>query len=168
MKALLLTPDKDALWKKWFGLYRQKMISSGEFLDLYTVGFDVPEGYAIRKDQKMYYAFFTPPNRPWGLDKPPDLPPSRDEVWEGRLELRGLDKSKEYEVVDYEHGKSLGSLKGSSPYLLKWYRSHESGSAALPKFTSRGTQRTADQPYPIGRGGLAVCQDPAAHRAMLA
>ena len=124
MKALLLTPDKDALWKKWFDLYRQKMISSGEFLNLYTVGFDVPEGYAIRKDQKMYYAFFTPPNRPWGLDKPPDLPPSRDEVWEGRLELRGLDKSKEYEVVDYEHGKSLGSLKGSSPYLDTKFTNH--------------------------------------------
>jgi hypothetical protein len=36
------------------------MISSGTFLDLYTVGFDVPEGYAILKDQRMYYAFFTP------------------------------------------------------------------------------------------------------------
>jgi len=124
MKALLLTPDKDAIWKKWFDLYRQKMISSGEFLDLYTVGFDVPEGYAIRKDQKMYYAFFTPPNRSWGLDKPPDLPPSRDEVWEGRLELRGLDKSREYEVIDYEHGKSLGSLKGSSPYLDRQFTDH--------------------------------------------
>ena len=124
MKSLLLTPEKDALWKKWFALYRQKMISSGEFLDLYTVGFDVPEGYAIRKDQKMYYAFFTPPNRPWGLDKPPDLPPSRNEVWEGHLELRGLDKSKEYEVVDYEHGKSLGSLKGSNPYLDTKFTNH--------------------------------------------
>jgi alpha-galactosidase len=117
LKALVLTPDKDALWKKWFDLYREKMISSGAFLDLYTVGFDVPEGYAIRKDQKMYYAFFTPPTRPWGLDKPPDLPPLKDQAWEGRLELRGLDKSKEYQVVDYEHGRSLGSLKGSSPYL---------------------------------------------------
>jgi len=38
MKSLLLTPDKDALWKKWFELYYQKMISSGELLDLYTVG----------------------------------------------------------------------------------------------------------------------------------
>jgi len=124
MKSLLLTPDKDALWKKWFDLYRQKMISSGEFLDLYTVGFDDPEGYAIRKDQKMYYAFFTPPHRPWGLDKPPDLPPLQDVVWEGRLELRGLDRSKEYEVVDYEHGKSLGSVKGSNPYLDTKFTNH--------------------------------------------
>ncbi len=124
MKALLLTPDKDTLWKKWFVLYRQKMFSSGEFLDLYTVGFDVPEGYAIKKDQKMYYAFFTPPHRAWGLDKPPDLPPSKDEVWQGHLELRGLDKSKEYQIVNYEHGKSLGSLKGSSPYLDTRFTNH--------------------------------------------
>jgi len=124
MKSLLLTPDKDALWKKWFSLYHQKMISSGEFLDLYTVGFDVPEGYAIRKDEKMYYAFFTPTHRAWGLDKPPDLPPSTDEVWQGHLELRGLEKSKEYQIVDYEHGKSLGSLKGSSPYLDTNFTNH--------------------------------------------
>ena len=117
MKALLLTPDKDALWKKWFDLYRQKMISKGMFLNLYTVGFDVPEGYAIRKYQNTYYAFFIPTIRPAGLDKPPDLPPSKDQVWEGRLELRGLDTSKEYEVVDYEHGKRLGYLKAWSPYL---------------------------------------------------
>lgn len=124
MQARLLTPDKDVLWKKWFDLYRRKMISSGEFLDLYTVGFDDPEGYAIRKDQKMYYAFFTPVDRPWGLDKPPDLPPLKDHVWEGRLELRGLDKSKEYDVVDYEYGKSLGSIKGSNPYLNTRFTNH--------------------------------------------
>jgi alpha-galactosidase len=124
LKALVLTPDKDALWKKWFDLYHQKMLSNGEFLDLYTVGFDVPEGYAIRKDQKMYYAFFTPPKRPWGLDKPPELPPLKDQVWQGRLELRGLDKSSEYEVVDYEHGRILGSLKGSSPYLDTKFTNH--------------------------------------------
>jgi len=123
-KALLLTPEKDALWKKWFNLYHQKMISSGEFLNLYTVGFDVPEGYAIRKDQKMYYAFFVFPNRPWGLDEPPVLPPLKDEIWQGRLELRGLDRSKEYEVVDYEHGKRLGSLKGSTPYLDARFINH--------------------------------------------
>jgi hypothetical protein len=50
------------------------MISSGTFLDLYTVGFDVPEGYAILKDQRMYYAFFTPLIRPWDLDRPPEYP----------------------------------------------------------------------------------------------
>ena len=117
LEQLVLTSQKAALWKKWFDLYHQKMLSNGEFLDLYKVGCDVPEGYAIRKDQMMYYAFFTPPQRPWGLEKPPELPPSKDQVWEGRLELRGLDASKEYRIVDYEHGKMLGVLKGSSPYL---------------------------------------------------
>jgi hypothetical protein len=31
MESPLLTPGKDALGKKWFELYHQKMISSGEF-----------------------------------------------------------------------------------------------------------------------------------------
>jgi hypothetical protein len=48
----------------------------------------------------------------------------KDVVWEGRLELRGLDRSKEYEVVDYEHGKSLGSVKGSNPYLDTKFTNH--------------------------------------------
>jgi hypothetical protein len=100
------------------------MISSGTFLDLYTVGFDVPEGYAILKDQRMYYAFFTPLIRPWGLDRPPDIPLLKKETWEGHVELRGLDRVKEYEVLDYEHGKSLGALKGSSPYLDTSFADH--------------------------------------------
>ena len=88
------------------------------------MGFDVPEGYAIRKDQKMYYAFFVFPNRPWGLDQPPVLPPVKDEIWQGRLELRGLDRSTEYEAVDYEHGKSLGRVKGSDPHLDAKFTNH--------------------------------------------
>jgi hypothetical protein len=47
-------------------------------------GFDVPECYAIKEDQKMYYALFTPPHRAWGLDKPPGLPPSN-----GRARIDG-------------------------------------------------------------------------------
>jgi alpha-galactosidase len=124
MKQLLLTPEKDSLWKKWFGFYRQKMLSSGEFLDLYTVGFDVPEGYAIRKDGRLYYAFFVPHPRPWGLDAPPALPESEDRLWEGRLELRGLEKSKSYHVVDYEQGKSICRVLGSSPYIEVKFTNH--------------------------------------------
>jgi alpha-galactosidase len=124
MKQLLLTQEKDSLWKKWFGLYRQKMLSSGEFLDLYTVGFDMPEGYAIRKDGRLYYAFFVSNPRPWGLVAPPDLPESKDRSWEGRIELRGLEKSRNYRIVDYENGKSFGRVDGSQPYLEAKFTNH--------------------------------------------
>lgn len=124
MKQLLLTPEKASLWKKWFDLYHQKMLSQGEFLNLYTLGFDEPEGYAIRKDSTLYYAFFAPAPRAWGLDKPPRLPKSQDNVWEGRLELRGLDPSKQYRVSDYENGKDLGVLSGSSPSLGARFSNH--------------------------------------------
>ena len=57
-RDVALTPDKDQLWKKWIGIYQKNMLSRGEFLDLYTIGYDKPEGYAIAKNGKMYYAFF--------------------------------------------------------------------------------------------------------------
>ena len=32
------------------------MLSKGTFRNLYVYGYDTPEGYAIEKDGKMYYA----------------------------------------------------------------------------------------------------------------
>jgi alpha-galactosidase len=113
----LLTPEKVADWERWFDLYRQKMLSDGEFLNLYTLGFDNPEGYAIRKGRDMYYAFFVSQPRAYGIDLPPVLPKPRVVAWEGRLELQGLNKSQVYRVIDYEHGKDLGTVSGSNPYL---------------------------------------------------
>jgi alpha-galactosidase len=83
-KDVMLTPQKEAIWKKWTSIYNSKMLSRGTFLNLYTYGYDVPEGYAIEKDGKMYYAFFAPD---------PDTP------WEGEVELRGLEPGK-YRVYD--------------------------------------------------------------------
>ena len=90
-KDVNLTPAKEQHWKKWIGLYNQKMLSKGEFRDLYTTGYDTPEGYAIAKDRKMYYAFFTP------------------HAWKGHLELRGLQPGK-YQVTEYSEGKDLGTV----------------------------------------------------------
>ncbi|HUM05353.1 MAG TPA: alpha-galactosidase [Terriglobales bacterium] len=91
-KAVNLTPAKEEHWKKWIGLYNEKMLSKGEFKDLYVYGYDTPEGYAIAKDGKMYYAFFAPASAPW----------------KGELELRGL-KPGSYHVSDYAEGKDLGT-----------------------------------------------------------
>ena len=109
-KPVALTSQKEEHWKKWIGLYNQKMLSKGEFLDLYTYGYDVPEGYAIAKDGKMYYAFFAEPGKPFA----------------GEVELRGL-KPGSYQAVDYADGKSLGTVQaenGKAPRLKTEFKDH--------------------------------------------
>jgi alpha-galactosidase len=88
-----LTPDKEKLFEKWLDLYRQKMLSRGQYLgELYDIGFDRPEGHAIRKAEALYYAFYAP-------------------AYRGRLELRGL-SPRAYRVRDYVNGRDLGLLRG--------------------------------------------------------
>ena len=100
-KIVELTPgEKEAFWKKWIHIYQDKMLSKGEFLDLYTYGYDVPEAYAIAKDGRMYYAFYA----------------DKGKHWSGEVELRGLNPGK-YQIVDYETGKQMGTVDASSPRL---------------------------------------------------
>lgn len=110
-KNVLLTQEKEAHWKKWIGIYNQKMLSKGTFLDLYVYGYDVPEAYAIEKDGKMYYAFFAP---------------SDQASWKGEVELRGL-KPGTYRVSDYGNGRDLGTVQATSdhaPKLSAEFREH--------------------------------------------
>ena len=110
-KEVNLTEHKDEVWKKWIALYNQKMLSKGNFLNLYTYGYDSPEGYAIEKDRKMYYAFFAP---------------QQNAEWKGDIELRGL-KAGTYKVVDYTDGESLGTVEagiGKSPTLATHFKDH--------------------------------------------
>lgn len=107
-KTALLTPEKESLWKKWTGIYNSKMLSKGTFLDLYVTGYDVPEGYAIEKDGKMYYAFFAPQ---------PATP------WKGEIELRGLAPGK-YRVLDYDNGKDLGTIDAQNSKLRTEFIHH--------------------------------------------
>jgi len=110
-KEVNLTAHKDEVWKKWTSIYNQKMLSKGNFLDLYTYGYDFPEGYAIEKDGAMYYAFFTP---------------EQNSEWKGEIELRGL-KPGTYHVTDYADGKALGTVEagiGKSPKLAATFKDH--------------------------------------------
>ena len=61
-KATLdLTPEREQLWAKWLKIYQEKMLPRGEYLGtLYDLGFDKPEAHAIRKGNRLYYAFYAP------------------------------------------------------------------------------------------------------------
>lgn len=105
-KNVELTPEKEAHWKEWISLYNQKMLSKGNFLDLYVYGFDVPEAYAIEKDGRMYYAFYAPsPAKATNSDH------AEASHWTGEVELRGL-SAKSYRVTDYVHHQDLGTVTG--------------------------------------------------------
>ncbi|HZO99178.1 MAG TPA: alpha-galactosidase, partial [Terriglobia bacterium] len=110
-KRVALTAEKEEHWKKWIGIYNQKMLSKGKFRDLYVYGYDVPEGYAIEKDGKMYYAFFAPD-------------PAKS--WKGKIELRGLGPGT-YHVTDYADGKDLGTVEAATdkaPQLATEFKDH--------------------------------------------
>jgi alpha-galactosidase len=87
----LLTPRKEALWRKWIAIYQQHMLPQGDYLGaLYDIGFDKPEAHAIAKDGAMYYAFYA-------------------DAWDGPLQLRGLGKGR-YRVRDLFNEVELGAV----------------------------------------------------------
>ena len=108
LKSVYLNPSKETDWKKWIGIYNQRMLSGGEFRDLYVYGYDVPEAYAIAKNGKMYYAFFAP---------------AGTSEWHGTIELRGLAPGK-YRVLDYENNRDLGTIVSDNPKLTTQFREH--------------------------------------------
>ena len=97
----LLTPEKEALLKKWVPIYNEKMLSSGEYLPLYDYGFDKPEAHVIAKDGAMYYAFYA-------------------SKWDGQpITLRGLDPQKTYTVTEYAADEPHSyTLEGANPIIM--------------------------------------------------
>ena len=88
-----LTPAREQAFEKWLRIYKEKMLPRGEYLGrLYDIGFDRPEAHAIRKDGRLYYAFYAP-------------------QWTGKITLRGL-AERVYRVTDYVDGKDLGTVRG--------------------------------------------------------
>lgn len=96
----LLTPEKEVIWKKWFSLYDEKMLSTGTYMGgLYDIGYFKPEAHVIKKDDKMYYAFYA-------------------DEWDGEIELRGLEKDREYTVVEYANDEQRTyTVNGSNPII---------------------------------------------------
>lgn len=95
----VLDEPRQRLWERWFRLYREHQPARGHYLNLYDLAFDAPEGHAIRRGRRMYYAFFGPG------------------VYQGPLELRGLEPGRVYRVVDYVHQAEQGRVTGPTGVL---------------------------------------------------
>jgi alpha-galactosidase len=106
-----LTPQKEAHWREWISLYNEKMLSKGNFLNLYVYGFDVPEAYAIEKGGQLYYAFYAPL-----ADEAKPKEARKSQTWSGEVELRGL-AAKSYRVADYVNHKDYGTVSGPTAKL---------------------------------------------------
>lgn len=112
-KNVYLSQEKESHWKEWIDLYNQKMLSKGNFLDLYVYGFDLPEAYAIEKDGHYYYSFYAPGK----LQEAKKAAASEKHgKWSGEVELRGL-PAKTFHVTDYVHHKDYGVVTGPTAKL---------------------------------------------------
>ncbi len=100
-----LTPEKEKVWQKWLDIYEANLLPTGDYMgSLYDIGFDRPETHAIKKDNKMYYAFYA-------------------NSFNGDVELRGLE-NKPYKVVDYENDKEYGTVQGPVAKLPIEFTNH--------------------------------------------
>ena len=95
----VLTQEKEALIRKWMKIYKENDLARGEYLNLYTWGFDYPEGHVIRQNDALYYVFYA-------------------DAYDGRIEIRGLDPDAEYTAVEYTADEPRSfTVKGSDPYI---------------------------------------------------
>ena len=91
----VLTPAKEATWRKWVSIYKQHMLPRGDYLGgLYDIGFDRPEAHVISKDGALYYTFYA-------------------DAFSGKLQLRGLGAGR-YKVRDLFNETDLGLVDASA------------------------------------------------------
>jgi alpha-galactosidase len=98
-----LTPEKLRHWTRWFGIYNLHRPAKGEYLNLYDLGFDRPEGHVLRRDERLYYAFFAE---------------AAGRRWKGRVPLRGLG-ARTYQLWDYVTERELGRAAGPGEAMLE-------------------------------------------------
>ena len=103
----LLTEEKEALLRKWVPIYSEKMLSRGNYLNLYDLGFDKPEAHVIEKDGAMYYAFYAP-------------------EWRGEaIELRGLNAGRKYTVTEYTSDEKRSyEIDGNNPVIFPTFENN--------------------------------------------
>jgi alpha-galactosidase len=104
--SFLLTPEREALWRRWIGLYNEKMLPQGRYRgELYDIGFDKPEAHVVEKDGRFYYAFYAP-------------------RWSGPIALRGLPDGRRYALRDYFNARELGTVTSARNVLHAAFERH--------------------------------------------
>lgn len=86
---------------RWVAIYNQHRPAEGEYLNLYDLRWENPEGHVIRKGEKFYYGFFT-------------QEPGKS--FSGKIQLRGL-APRRYQVTDYAAGRVLAEVAGAEEEL---------------------------------------------------
>ena len=105
-ESQLLTPEKEKIWKKWFAMYNDKMLSKEPYLgNLYDIGYDKPETHVVKKGSVLHYAFY-------------------DKNWNGEITLRGLEDGVSYKVMDYFNGKQLGKVSAKKPTIKASFKDY--------------------------------------------
>jgi alpha-galactosidase len=96
--SFLLTPEREALWRKWITLSNERDLPRGTYRgELYDIGFDKPETHVVEKGGRFYYAFY-------------------GRKFDGSVWLRGLTSAR-YRVRDYFNDRELGEVMGSHATL---------------------------------------------------
>ncbi|MGH8140567.1 MAG: glycoside hydrolase family 36 protein [Steroidobacteraceae bacterium] len=96
--SFLLTPEREALWRKWITLYNERELPQGTYRgELYDIGFDRPETHVVEKSGRFYYAFYA-------------------REFSGAVPLRGLTAAR-YRVRDYFNDRQLGEVAGAQNRL---------------------------------------------------
>ena len=103
----LLTPEKEALLRKWVPIYKEKMLSKGTYLNIYTYGIDKPEAHVIERGGAMYYSFYAP-------------------QWNGEpITLRGLSADRRYTVTEYTSDQPVTyEIDGANPVINPVFESN--------------------------------------------
>jgi alpha-galactosidase len=103
--SFLLTPEREAAWRRWVGVYRTQRLAQGRYLgELYDIGFDKPETHVVEKAGRLYFAFYA-------------------EDWHGPVEFRGLGQGT-YALRDYVEDRSLGTVSATAPVKTLAFRKH--------------------------------------------
>jgi alpha-galactosidase len=92
--SFLLTPQKEALWRKWIALASERQLPLGIYHgELYDIGFDKPETHVVERAGRLYYGFYA-------------------REFRGSVPLRGLGAVR-YRVRDYFNDRELGEVPGA-------------------------------------------------------
>lgn len=103
--SFLLTPEREAHWRKWIGAYNAHRLAQGTYRgELYDIAFDKPETHVVEKDGALYFAFYA-------------------DAWHGPITLRGLSRG-DWVVDDYVEGRALGTVSASRPVLDVAFNGH--------------------------------------------